>query len=110
MNEDLYSTKAAASILNMTDKGFMYKAVSAGVIPEMHRNKMFYTIPQIEKVKAHKKKVRQPVRHEKFDEIVEYFKTYKENRISVIAKHFNIKNHQVSTVIDRYYASLRPKE
>lgn len=110
MNDSLYSTKYVATELRMSTSGLKIRATSAGVKPIFLNNKIYFNFEQIEQIKNHKSLKKTAYIHKKSDEVIAYFKTNKDNRTSVIAEHFNIGKHQVSNIIDTYYASLKPKE
>jgi len=109
MNETLYSITHVAFELGTTKTKLRYKATSAGVEPVSFNRNMYFTFAQIDKIRNHKLPRKITANHEKFDDVITYFKTNKDNRTSVIAEHFNIGKHQVSNIIDTYYAGLKPK-
>lgn len=55
---------------------------------------------------------------EKEKEILAYFKSTKDNRMTVVAAHFGVSTHQVSRIVDvdidknriKMYESHKPKE
>jgi DNA-directed RNA polymerase specialized sigma subunit len=47
---------------------------------------------------------------EKEKEILEYFKSNHDNRTSVVAKHFEVSEHQVSRIIDVHFDRTRIKK
>lgn len=42
-------------------------------------------------------------------EILEYFKTQKDNRMSVVAKHFEVSEYQVGRILDNHFNVLKIK-
>lgn len=46
---------------------------------------------------------------EKEKEILTYFKTQKDNRTSVVAKHFEVSEHQVNRILDVHFDRTKIK-
>lgn len=109
MNEDLYSIAKVAFELGTSSPKLRYKATKAGVEPVSFNRNLYFTAGQIDQIRNFKLPRKLTADHEKFDDVVAYFKTHKDNRTTVIAEYFNMGTHQVSNIIDTHYARLKPK-
>lgn len=47
------------------------------------------------------------VNEETYEEIVNFYKKNKDNRISILSKHFNLPEYSINKTIDHYYKVLQ---